>query len=73
MASILVGLVSWIVLALVQSEYPADLLATVLAAVAMIAVGLATAGKEAAMPLLDFDGEPVAYENRLGVLSPLGR
>ncbi len=67
-ASIIVGLVSWIVLAAVQSEYPADLMATALAALTMVVTGVLTARKEAPLPLVTREGEPVAYKNRLGIL-----
>ncbi len=69
-AAIVVGLVSWIVLEAVQSQYPADLMATALAALTMAVLVPLTAHKEVALPLTTLDGTTVAYGDRLGLLSP---
>ena len=68
LASIVVGLAAWIVFAYVQSDYPADLIAAALSALTLVVVTLATYKKSPPLPLSDLEGNPVAYENRLGIL-----
>ena len=68
LASIVVGLAAWIVFAYVQSDYPADLIAAALSALTLVVVMLATYKKSPPLPLSDLEGNPVAYENRLGIL-----
>lgn len=72
-ASLIVGMLSWIILAKVQDAYPADLLALGLAALTLTAVTLATSRRISPLPLTDFDGRPVAYADRLGLLRPFPR
>jgi Na+/proline symporter len=67
-ASMLVGMTSWIFLAWIQSTYPADLMATGLGALALVVVALATGKRRPPLPLVDSEGHQVAYRDRLGVL-----
>jgi len=66
-SSIVVGGISWIVLASIQSEYPADLMAMGLAAVTLVGVTLATSRSSPALPLTDMSGRTLAYRDRLGI------
>jgi Na+/proline symporter len=67
-ASIFVGMSSWVLLAWVQSSYPADLMATGLGALTLVGVSLASGGSDPPRPLVDSAGRPVAYRDRLGLL-----
>lgn len=67
-ASMLVGMTSWILLAWLQSSYPADLMATGLGALTLVVVALATGKRRPPLPLVDSEGRRVAYRDRLGVL-----
>jgi SSS family transporter len=67
-ASIVMGMVSWITLEAVQSTYPAELIAAGIGLGALIVVSLATQKTRPALPPMDIDGNPLEYTNRLGVL-----
>ncbi len=65
--AIVVGLVSWIALALLQDVWPADLLAALLAAVAFPVTAIATSRRDPPKPLQTLEGEPIAPGGRLGL------
>jgi SSS family transporter len=67
-ASILVGMGSWLTLEVAGTEYPADLIAAGLGLVTLVVVTLATERKVPARPLTDVDGHPLEYRERLGRL-----
>ncbi len=67
-ASLVVGVVSWLLLAAVQDTYPADLLATAIAAVTLVLVTWATSERHPAQQLTDIDGRPIELQDRLGLL-----
>ncbi len=68
MASIVLGMGSWLLLEVVQSAYPADLIAAGIGLVTMIAVTLLTQKRYPAKPVTDIDGNTVEYRDRLGIL-----
>ncbi|MDJ0654602.1 MAG: sodium:solute symporter family protein [Xanthomonadales bacterium] len=61
-ASIVIGLVSWVVLSMVQDQWPADLLAALIAAVTIVVVALATSSRDKPLPLTTLDGNPLTPE-----------
>lgn len=67
-ASIVVGMSSWGLLAWLQSSYPADLMATGLGALTLVVVSMASGKSDPPRPLVDSGGRPVAYRDRLGLL-----
>lgn len=73
LASMITGLVAWVLFAVVQSEYPADLIALGISAVVMVVVTWMTRNSHPALPLKDLDGKDLAYADRLGTLHPLSR
>lgn len=54
-----------------DAVYIASPIAVVVSLVAMIVVTLITRKSEPALPLTDVDGQPLALDNRLGLISPL--
>jgi len=73
-SSILAGVGSWIFFELVQSTYPADLIAAGIGLITLIVVTLATEKKIPARPLTDIEGNELEYKDRLGILGfPLKR
>lgn len=69
-ASLVVGMASWIVLANIQEIYPSDLIATALAAITLFATTQITAKSQSALPLRDINHNAIAYADRLGTLWP---
>ena len=67
-ASILVGMGSWLALEVAGIDYPADLIAAGLGLVTLVVVTLATGRTVPARPLTDVDGHPLEYRERLGRL-----
>ena len=67
LASIGVGLCAWQVLRMLPVDLPADLLAVPFSALALVIVSLLTQKKAPPQPLLDAEGRPLAYENRVGI------
>ena len=67
-ASIVSGMVSWLVLEGVLTDYPADMVAAVIGLVVLVVATLATAKMSPALPLTDVDGRELEYKNRLGTL-----
>ena len=67
LASIGVGLCAWQVLGMLSADLPADLLAVPFSALALVIVSLLTQKKAPPQPLLDDEGRPLAYKNRLGI------
>jgi SSS family transporter len=67
-ASIVSGMVSWLVLEGVMTSYPADLFAAGIGLVVLVAVTLSTAKATPALPLTDIDGNELEYKDRLGTL-----
>lgn len=78
-ASIVSGMVSWLILEAVQSAqranlittgigYPADLIAAGIGLIALISVSLATQKSHPALPITDADGNELEYKGRLGIL-----
>jgi len=65
-AAIAVGLIAWQVLLFATPDLPADLLAVPFAAVALVAVSLATGRQIPPTALVDDRGEELPYRNRLG-------
>ncbi|MBT4496803.1 MAG: hypothetical protein HOC74_03735, partial [Gemmatimonadetes bacterium] len=65
-AAIAVGLIAWQVLLFATPDLPADLLAVPFAAVALVAVSLATGRRIPPASLVDERGEELPYRNRLG-------
>jgi len=73
-SSILAGVGSWIFFELVQSTYPADLIAAGTGLITLIVVTLVTEKKIPARPLTDIEGNKLEYKDRLGILGfPLKR
>lgn len=68
LASLIVGIVSWVALLLAQDTYPADLMATVIAVATLVAVTWATSERHPALLVTDIDGNVVEYRDRLGLL-----
>ena len=71
-ASLVVGVVSWLVLVAYQDTYPADLMATALAAVTLVVVTWLSSKRHPATQITDIDGQPLEYRDRLGLLRPKG-
>ena len=69
LASIGVGLCAWQVLRMLPVDLPADLLAVPFSALALVIVSLLTQKKAPPQPLLDAEGRPLDYKNRLGISS----
>ena len=72
-ASIVFGVLSWIVLEFYkaitnQQNLPAELIAAGISLVALIVVTLLTEKKTPSLPATDIDGNIVEYKNRIGVL-----
>jgi SSS family solute:Na+ symporter len=65
-AAILLGFVSWLLFLAVLPDWPADLLAVPVGALALVVVSLATGGGTPAHPLVDGEGAPIAPRSRLG-------
>ena len=65
-AAIASGLISWLVLSLVQETWPADLLATVIAAITLVIVANVTAHRDSPCRLVTLEGDPVDERQRLG-------
>ena len=68
-ASIVSGMISWLILEAVQSTYPADLMAAGIGLFALISVSLATKKSHPPLPVTDADGNVLELKGRLGVLS----
>ena len=67
-ASIVVGVVGWLVLLAYQDTYPADLLATALAAATLVVVTWVSSKRHSSTQITDIDGKPLEYRDRLGLL-----
>ena len=67
-ASIVTGVVSWLVLDFSQSIYPAELIAAAIGLLVLIGVTYVTSGKTPAMDLTDIEGNRFDYKDRLGIL-----
>ena len=67
-ASILVGMGSWLALEVAGIDYPADLIAAGLGLITLVVVTLATQRRVPALPLTDVDGKSLQYRDRLGTL-----
>ena len=67
-ASIVSGMVSWLVLEAVQSTYPADLMAAGIGLISLISVSLATQKSHPPLPVTDADNNVLELKGRLGVL-----
>ena len=52
---------------MLSADLPADLLAVPFSALALVIVSLLTQKKAPPQPLLDAEGRPLSYENRLGI------
>ncbi|MGD9347662.1 MAG: sodium:solute symporter family protein [Candidatus Aminicenantes bacterium] len=68
-SSIVVGMVCWITLEVVQSTYPAELIAAGIGLIALIVVTIATQKNAAPLPPTDIDGNVLDYGHRLGIIS----
>ncbi len=58
-AAIVVGLTSWLVLSLMQSAWPADLLAALIAGATLVIVAALTADMDKPRPLATLEGDPL--------------
>ena len=67
-ASIVSGMISWLLLEAVQSAYPADLMAAGIGLMTMIFVTLLTQTHYPAKPMTDIEGNKLEYRDRLGIL-----
>jgi len=67
LAAVLVGFASWRALMILTPDLPADLLAVPFAALALVVVSIATGERVPPNPLRGEDGQPLAFEKRLGV------
>jgi len=67
LAAVLVGFTSWRALMILAPDLPADLLAVPVAALALVVVSIATGERVPPNPLRGDDGQPLAFEKRLGV------
>ena len=67
LASIGVGLCVWQILRMLPVDLPADLLAVPFSALALVIVSLLTQKQSPPQPLLDAEGRPLPYKNRLGI------
>jgi Na+/proline symporter len=76
-ASIVSGMVSWIVLEIRHNSYspelrllnyPPELVAALIGLVVLVVVTLATSRAIPALPLTDVDGRELEYKDRLGTL-----
>ena len=65
--AIVAGITSWLLLLAIQDDWPADLLAFGIAAIAFVAVAWLTRRRDPPRALLDIDGEPIAESSRLGL------
>jgi len=65
-AAIAIGLLAWQILLFAAPDLPADLLAVPFAAVALVAVSLATNRQTPPATLVDDQGKELPYRNRLG-------
>lgn len=67
-ASIIVGILSWLTLEWVGTAYPPDLIAAAIGLLALVTVTLITSERHPPLPLADIDGNRLAYRERLGTL-----
>jgi len=67
-SSIVAGVVSWILFEIIQTTFPADLIAAVIGLFTLIVVTFVTGKKIPALPLTDFEGQKLDYKDRLGIL-----
>jgi SSS family transporter len=70
LASMIVGGLSWQVFRWLRPDLPADLVAVPFALVALCILSLVTARNHPPKPLQDLAGNPLVYENRLGLILP---
>ena len=71
LASMLAGFAAWLALGQLVPGLPADLLAVPIALLFLVAVSLATGQSNPPLPLQDAAGDPIPFQDRLGVLSIL--
>jgi len=67
-ASLVVGILSWLALEWIGTAYPPDLIAASVGLLTLVAVTLMTSERHPPLPLADIDGNRLAYRERLGVL-----
>jgi hypothetical protein len=67
-ASIVAGAVAYVAWQRLTPDWPADLLAFGVSAVALVAVSLVTLRRDAPLPLHDQGGAVLEYRDRLGVI-----